>query len=608
MIRRFVRTVRSLRRLATGSASAPVAAPPPVGASDQLLLLRLARAAVVHHLGLPVPRGMPAVSRSLLQRADQVFVAFWVDGRMRGCHGASGDTLPQNTLAATRRTLEDARVEPLRPDEVERLRIEIDVIGPPRPFRARTLARFAEAIEPGIHGIIAERDGTRALFRSSVAITKNWSAEQLIPRLCEKGGWSPEAYRRRDMRFSRFRSTAFVESAAGAGPQELLRANVPIGPDDWARARLARAIDEGTEYLLRAQRPDGGFTYGYDPVKAECATDDNLVRQVATAWVLASLSRRYETPRHQDALARALQFIFAKTRRASPQGDGLIVTDHPEIALLGTVAFALLTLVATEDDALRGTAGRFADAILSLQRPDGRFDTQFPAATRPEAEDFFPGEAMLALMHLHARHPDPRYPDALRRALPYYRAHFRRRRSSAFVAWQMAAYAHLFRVTGEREYAEFVFEMADTILPLQYVGPAVAYADYVGGYRSQRVPSITSATYNEGVLDAYDVARRTGDRERAARYQRAALLGALFTLRLQYTRENTYYVGHPDRVLGAFRLSLADGSLRIDHTQHALNSLLKTERYLLGSGAGAATRAGGELVSSGVDTRQHDLR
>jgi hypothetical protein len=121
--------------------------------------------------------------------------------------------------------------------------------------------------------------------------------------------------------------------------------------------------------------------------------------------------------------------------------------------------------------------------------------------------------------------------------------------------------------------------MADAILSIQHVGPGVPYADYVGGYRAGRAPGVTSATYNEGVLEAYDVARQAGERERAARYQRAALLGALFTLRLQFTPESSYYVPNADRVLGAFRASLADSTLRIDHTQHALNSLLKTERY-----------------------------
>ena len=185
---------------------------------------------------------------------------------------------------------------------------------------------------------------------------------------------------------------------------------------------------------------------------------------------------------------------------------------------------------------------------------------------------------MLALMHLHARYPDPRYPESLRRALPYYGAHFRRERSSAFVAWQMAAYAHLFRFTGEREYADFVFELADAIVALQHVGNAVPYPDYAGGYRNRRSPGISSATYNEGVLEALDVARRTADWERTARYHRAGLLAALFTLRLQVTVDGAYYIEHPDRALGAFRASLADSALRIDQTQHALSSLLKAER------------------------------
>jgi AMMECR1 domain-containing protein len=585
------------------ASSPPVGPPPALTPSDQLALLRLTRGAVAHRLGLPVDRMMPPMSPALFERTDPVFVAFWVDGRMRGCRGAAGGPLHQRTLIATRKTLEDDRVEPLSRGDFDRLRIEIDVIGQPEPVPARTVQQFDHAIEPGIHGIVAERDGQRTVFRSSVAITKNWSVEELVRRLCEKGGWAPDAYLSGGMQFSRFRSTAFIESAQGDGAQQLLRANCPIGPAHWTRERLSSAIEDGANYLFRAQRSDGGFVYEYDPAKDESSPADNIVRQLATMWVVASLSRRYETISSRETLNRALLFLRARMRRAaSPHGDLLVVSDDADVAPLGAVAFALLTLVATEDHGFKGTAENLAEAILSLQRADGGFDTEFPAAIRPEAEDFFPGEAMLALMHLHARYPDPRYPEALRRALPYYRAHFRRRRSAAFVAWQMAAYAHLFRFTGESDYADFVFELADSILPLQHVGADVPYPDYVGGYRARRFPGVPSATYNEGVLEAYDVAKRRGDRERAARYYRAALLAALFTLRLQFTYDNSYYVGHPDRVLGAFRASLADSALRIDHTQHALNSLLKAERYLFPRMAEVRAPVGDELISSSANT------
>ena len=592
MIARLARPVRALGRSIFRPALLEVAPPAPIARADQLALLRLARAAVAHHLGAPRADGLPPASPSLLQRTDPVFVAFWLDGSMHGCQMASGDSLFRNTLMATRRTLEDARFDRLGRGDADRLRIEIDVLGPSRPFYARRLSHFASVIEPGIHGIVAERKGQRAVFKSSVSITKNWTVEELVPQLCEKGGWAPEAYRRRDVRFARFRSTAFIETPGGDGSQELLRANVPIGPADWSHDRIARAIEDGTEYLLRSQRPDGGFVYEYAPALGEYSTSDNIVRQVATAWIMASLERRSDSARHRAALTRALDFIAAKTRRAAPGSPALVVADNPDVSQLGTVAFGLLTVVTAGDDALRAIARRYADAILSLQQPDGRFHTHFPAATQPEAEDFYPGEAMLALMHLHMRDADSRYPEALRRAFPYYREHFRRRPSTAFVAWQMAAYAQLFRLTRDRQYADFVFEMADTILSIQHVGPAVQYVDYVGGYRAGRAPGVTSSTYNEGVLDAYDVARQMGERERAARYQRAALLGALFTLRLQFTPENAYFVPHADRVLGAFRASLADSTLRIDHTQHALNSLLKTERYFFQTPSQSAGETG----------------
>jgi uncharacterized protein (TIGR00296 family) len=532
-----------------------------------------------------------------------------VDGRLRGCCGTGSQSLYQNTLSAARRALRDERVEPLGPDDVARLRIEIDVLGAPGPVAARTVAALERDIEPGVHGLVAQRGEERAVFTPSVAMARNWDAEALVRGLCEKAGWAPDAYRRRGVRLSRFLASTFIESADGGAARELLRGNVRIGGADWSRERIAAAIDDGAEYLLRAQRPDGGFVYEHDPATGQDMDRDNIVRQLATTWVLASLARRRGGARERAAVRRALGFLAAHVRPVTPGSHLLVLADEPDIAHLGSVAVGLLALVAAADDASPDLAGglaeRLAESILSLQRPDGGFDTHFPAATQPAAEDFYPGEAMLALMHLHARRPDPRYPEALSRALPYYRAHFRRSRAAAFVPWQTAAYAHLARLTGERAHAGFVFELADAILPLQYAGADVPHADYVGGYRAGRVPGIAAATYNEGVLEAYDLARRRGEGERAARYQRAALLAALFTLRLQVTRESAFHVRHPERALGAFRFSLAGGTLRIDHTEHALNSLLGVERILFPTtttaraGSGDRAREEGSLASSG---------
>jgi len=460
------------------------------------------------------------------------------------------------------------------------------------------VAEFEEAIERGIHGLVAEEAGRQAIFLSSVPIVKNWRTDELLRRLCEKGGWPSDAYLGGRLRFSRFRSIEFIDSSDGEDTQALVRGNRPIGAADWSRDRIARAIRDGADYLLRAQRPDGGFVYEYDASKDEYSGADHIVRQLATTWMLAQLIPRYGAP-YREAVTRGVPYIYARLRRASVDDDRVVVSDDVHGTLLGSLAFALLTFLATEDDGVKDLARDLAETILSLQREDGGFHTELPAATRADAEDFFPGEAMLALMYLHARYPDPRYPDALCRALPYYRAYFRRRPSSAFVTWQLAAYARLFGVTGDRAHADFAFELADSIVPLQHVGADVPYPDYVGGYRSRGAPGIPSATFNEGVLEAYDLAQRTGDRERAARYQRAGLLAALFTLRLQVTDANAYYMRRPDRALGAFRMSLTDGALRIDHTQHALSSLLKAERYLFRVAADASARNATNVTASG---------
>jgi len=577
-----------------GRASAADDGPAPIlSEEEKRSLLHLARTVVTHHLGGERNGTMPVSAPRLLHRTEPVFVTFWVDGKMRGCRGEGGGSLFHNTVLAAQRTLRDQRVVPLGANEVSRLRIELDVLGPTSRVRARRLKRFVEVIEPGIHGVMVEKEGRRALFKSATAITKNWKVGELIPQLCEKGGWPRKAYRRPGIRFSRFCSTSFIEGEGGLAVCDLLRANRLVSARDWSPDRIAEAIREGAEFLVRAQRADGGFAYQYAPAEGRYAPEDNVVRQVATTWLMVKLAHRFGDARYWAAARRSLAFVQGKARPGPAGANSALVDGDGGEVTLGATAFGLLTVASAEDDGLLALGQRLAEAILRLQQPNGRFLAYFPPSTRADGQDFYPGEAMLALMTFHARHPDPRYPEALRRAFAHYRDYFRRERPSAFPPWQMAAYAQLYRLTRERDYAEFVFEMADWMLPRQYTGVNAPYPDYVGGYAGGRVPGIPSATYNEGVLEAYDLACQLAERERAALYQRAALTAVLFTLRLQFTKDNSFYVEHAERVWGGFRASLADSTMRIDHTQHAVNSLLKAERYF---GTSRATTKGGDRV------------
>jgi hypothetical protein len=357
------------------------------------------------------------LSATASRRRDPVSVAFWIDGTLRSRSRSAGATLRENMLRATVGAVNGASI-PVRPQELTSMRIEIDVLGVPRRFGARTAAEFEQALEPGIHGVAAARDGHRSWVASSVAITRNLRTHELLSRLCEEGGWPPDAYVRGDVRLSRFRSRAFIDSSSIDAAHELLRGNCPIGAEDWSRERVARAIDDAARYLTREQRSDGAFTYGYDASRSAELEGDHIVRQLATMWIVAEVGARPAGGACRAVIQRALPYITARLRHDSVHRRSLAVSEHGGPGLLASSAFALLALVATGEPALGAAARGLAEGILALQRPDGGFHTEFPGVTRREQEDFSPGEALLALMALHARDPDRRYAESVRRALP----------------------------------------------------------------------------------------------------------------------------------------------------------------------------------------------
>jgi len=55
-------------------------------------------------------------------------------------------------------------------------------------------------------------------------------------------------------------------------------------------------------------------------------------------------------------------------------------------------------------------------------------------------------------------------------------------------------------------------------------------------------------------------------------------LGALDTVTLQFREGNTYYLSHPERVLGAVRAGVVQNSIQVDSTQHNSDAFTRMVR------------------------------
>lgn len=173
-------------------------------------LLEIARAAVTARLG-GTPERVPRVR--WLDEPGAAFVTLRREGgRLHGCIGnvepeeGLGDTVAKNaTLAA----FEDPRSRPLRPSELEDVRFEVSVLGPPSPLPVASEHDAWEKLRPGIDGVILSRGAKRALFLPQV-----WRSlpdpREFLAKLKAKAGLPP-TYWDDKMELETFQVESFAE-------------------------------------------------------------------------------------------------------------------------------------------------------------------------------------------------------------------------------------------------------------------------------------------------------------------------------------------------------------------------------------------------------------
>jgi uncharacterized protein len=184
----------------------------PLTDCDQQLLLRLAREALVEsvrtgHLSeIEKPDGAP-------EGKCGAFVTLHKRGRLRGCVGyiESAKPLFQTVReCAVAAALHDTRFDPVEPEELSHLRLEISVLSPLEDV-------VPDQIEVGRHGLLVSRGVQRGLLLPQVAVEWKWDREQFLSETCLKAGL-PEDEWRRGIRIQAFTAQIFSEQPVTASP------------------------------------------------------------------------------------------------------------------------------------------------------------------------------------------------------------------------------------------------------------------------------------------------------------------------------------------------------------------------------------------------------
>ncbi len=181
---------------------------PPISKTVRRQLLFLARQSIADALFRTVTSPFVAVDASARFKSG-AFVTLYEDEKLRGCIGMveALENLPlvimeMAVAAATR----DPRFEPVAPDELVRLEIEISVLSRLHPIAS------PDEIEIGKHGVLIRADGRQGLLLPQVATSAGWSAEELLSATCRKANLPKDRWEQPECEKFIFAAEIFTEA------------------------------------------------------------------------------------------------------------------------------------------------------------------------------------------------------------------------------------------------------------------------------------------------------------------------------------------------------------------------------------------------------------
>lgn len=470
-------------------------------------------------------------------------------------------------------------------DLANELLIEIEVVGTPQPIavqgdwtRPRVMHPF---VEPGVHGLVLIGPTVRHRFCPTELFTTDLTLADALTRLAQSSHTDPAALA--NVRLMRFRSVHWYEPGPSDPIVSLHRGLTIVRPEEVTPESLDQSIARLAEYMAYRQLDTGLFAYQYEPGRDRYSDEQNLVRQVGAVVAMSVHAKSHGKSASLAAADLGIRYHLQGLADLPDGDDATFIATADDRNKLGVTALLCLAM-AQHPAAQRFQEQRrgLVNGILWLQRPTGLFLTAFPPALSVNAQEYFPGEALLAMAVDYSHKPTARVLDAFHHAITFYREYFRGTRSPAFVPWQVQAYAIMARHSKREDYADYVFELTDWLAEKQLTRSNCPWPEMWGGiaaYGEGRA-GVATASYLEGFAEALALARFVGDAERAKRYETVVRRAARFVMQLQVRPAETYFMRSPQDAVGGIRTTPSLNLLRIDHCQHALIGLIKARQVL----------------------------
>ncbi len=364
----------------------------------------------------------------------------------------------------------------------------------------------------------------------------------------------------------------------------------PVDPQ-----KLVQRAKLGGEYLKHATTASGRFIYTYNPDRDMIGPGYNMLRHAGTVYAMCELYGHQK----DEALLRdahcALDYMHRRFHLEEKDGETtayLLDEDHD--ASLGGNGLALLAV--TEYAKVTGEKIHLREApllaawIAHLQQPNGEFKPHVIAMPEGKPDDhvslYYPGEAMLGLLRLHAIDHNERWVDVAAKGADWLIESRRDIPTDELPpdCWFLLALDELYRVRPKPQYLDHARRLTMAIVNSQILPDTAPTPEWVGGFHRPPRPT-PSATRTEALCAAYRLLRDYGGENEPLDAIRAAIRrGVRFQFRMQYTPDNARRWRRPTLVIGGFPASFDNPVIRVDYVQHniasflALYNLIKEEK------------------------------
>ena len=403
----------------------------------------------------------------------------------------------------------------------------------------------------------------------------------LLEKLAVKAGLPKNAWKESITSLRRKSWDHYVENHEDRSKILRLRRLRPPGPMEITMTCIVKRLRLAQDRLLAIQVPEGFYLYKYHPFTEVTSINHvNSVRQAGCAYAMAiSAAREQDRERARQlkrSASRLIDFLLSFSGGLPIDEISFRALLSQHLRKLGTVALILLAMqhgnlpIKYEKE-----RSYLTNAILRLQNKNGSFSCYVNSKSSAEdnKQNYFPGEALLALYY-EAYRGRSDCKRAIEDAFEWYKNHFKQNPATAFVLWQTDVWSRMYEWNHQNSYADFVFEMVDWILQFQ-LDSSYSHEDFIGGFTCNGMaPGCSTATYNEAIIRAYNLAKNLQLQERTKRYYRAARLALRFIFRLQIMPETAHIFSNPIASVGGITQSLADFTLRCDYDQHFITMLL----------------------------------